>query len=163
MAYKDPEEKKAKKKAYYEANKEKILKYAKEWREINREYFLAKQREHYHATKDSEPHKAMRKKSRDKYYQENKEKKAEYAKHYNVANREKIAERRKKLYYGNHEKYVERTRERDRKHREELHPHYVVRTLRQGTCLSNKDIPKALIEAKRLELLIRRNIDEERK
>ena len=82
MAYKNKE----KQKAYYQANKEKILERRKVYREANKD-------------KISDINKAYRK--------ANKEKIAEYQKAHYQANKEKIAEQKKAHYQANKEKIAE--------------------------------------------------------
>jgi hypothetical protein len=76
----DTEKRKAQKKAYYEANKEKILKLEKAYRENNKELIVAKRKTWYEANKEAKQAKAKA------YTESNKEmlslrRKAQYKKH----------------------------------------------------------------------------------
>jgi hypothetical protein len=117
---------KAKHKAYYEANKEK----KKAWREANKEELAAKKKAWYEANKEKvkAQKKAYREankekiEERDKVYREaNKEKKSVYDQSYREANQEKVAANHKAYYEANKEKIQayqrdnrERIRERER-------------------------------------------------
>ena len=84
MPYKNPEDKKAKDKAYYKANSEKAKAYDKSWRENNRDKMKVYSKAYHEANK--ERHAATNK----AYREVNKEKKKAYNEVYYEANKGKF-------------------------------------------------------------------------
>ena len=97
-----PHKRKEAKKAYYQANKEKLAVKHKVWREANKEKLAAYHKGYYQDNKEKyiAYHKA--------YYQDNKEKAATREKAYREANKEKINAREKAYYQANKEKIATR-------------------------------------------------------
>jgi len=114
--------------------------YFKEYYLKNKEYFNKRSREYYLKNKEN-----LRKKSRE-YNSKNKEKINKYFKEYRSKNKE------------NCKKIVKKYK---KKQREQLEDGYIVQLITQNTGLTTADIPSELIEAKRLEIKIKRIIKEE--
>jgi hypothetical protein len=93
---------KARRKAYREANKEKINEYARKYREENRDKIVAWQKDFEEKNKE---HRAA---YRKKYYEENKEHLLQKAAEYDKAHPEMIAAKSKKYREANAEKVAER-------------------------------------------------------
>jgi len=161
------EEKREYGRAYYQANKEKAKEYSRKYREVNQEYYKE------YRIKNAETIKAKRK----EYDERNKERirelaKASAVKRFNE-NPDKIRQARRatkqRLKEKNPKKYLESVRngvrKAGRKRCSEMNDSYVAYLLSvsSGSRLYPTDIPKELIEAKRLQLLIRRELDEKRK
>ena len=92
-------------KIYYEANKEMVAIWGKQYREANKEKISEQRKEYREANKEII---AERKK---KYSEANKEKIAEHKKQYREANKEIIAERKKKYREANKEKLKEKAKQ----------------------------------------------------
>ena len=97
------------------------------------------------------------------YYAENRDK----AREYRTENRDKIAERQRQYRAENLDKRAELHRqyraenrdkiaERKRQHRAALPDAYVAQEIKRGTALTRADIPPELLEAKRLQLKLKR-------
>ena len=113
--------------AYYEANRDNLIAYAKAHYEANRGEFLA------------------------------------YARAYRGANREKILAYAKAYREANRERFMADDSARKKADSASLKDPYVRRLLAYGSILSAKDLPPALVEVKRLQLLIKRTCDGKRK
>ena len=87
--------------AYYEANREKVLEYQRAYREANREKVLEGQRAYREANRD----KVLE--YRRAYYEANREKVLEYQRAYREANREKVLEGQRAYREANREKVLE--------------------------------------------------------
>jgi len=134
MPHKDPEARRA----YREANREKFAARAKAWREANPEKFAAWQKAYREANSEKIA-------ARDEAYREaNPGKIAAKDKAYREANPGKIAARQK-AYCA------------------DLGDGYVRGMLTQRSRITPKDIPQGRVEVKRLQLLIKRTCDENRK
>ena len=117
-------------------------------------------RKKYNAYRRTEEYKAKRRATRDlskdreqwkKYYEANKEKLKAYHTEYML--RPGVKERYKELH---RKEYVEKGKERGLKNIKNITDSYVKMVLVKRTNLTSKDIPKELVEVKRLEMLIRR-------
>ena len=165
------EEKRAYQRAYYQANKERCKELCKKWTQNNKERMREIVRDWQ--ANNPERYKELRQQYRDK----NKEKIREYAKEGAkrrfAENPEKVREARKALrarqmakdpdkYLENRRRYI---RVSGKRRTEEIRDGYVAHLLAKSTGfrLQAEDLPKELIEAKRLQLLIRRELNEERK
>ena len=113
MAYKDLEKKKAYDKAYFKANKDKILAQNKAWYEANKN----EKKAYYEANKDKikARKKAYFKANKDKilaqqkeYYEASKDKILARSKAYNEANKDKILAQQKEYYEANSAYYIEK-------------------------------------------------------
>mgnify|MGYP001568473679 CR=1 FL=1 len=102
-----------KKRAYYQANRERILAQKKAYNQANREKIAERKKAHYHANreKDAAQRKARYQNNREEvlaqrkaYGQANREKRASYAKAYHAANKEKISAQKKAYSQANKEK-----------------------------------------------------------
>ena len=119
------------------------------------------------AYRSTEKYKARRRATRDLV------KNREGCKKYYDKNYSKISAKHKE-YYAKPE-VVERVKEQKKvyaqttgratkkKYIEEIHDTYICNQMCRNNSLQHKDIPKELIEAKRLQLLIRRELNEKRK
>lgn len=125
---------------------------SKEWREANRDKIRA--------YKTSEAYKAKRRETRDleknriacrDYYQRNKEKEVERRKKYAQENPEKVKELQRKSY-------ERRGKQRALDGIKELSDKYIKQILVRDTTLCHSNIPPGLIQAKRVEILIRREV-----
>ena len=165
------EERLAYQRAYYQANKERVTALTKKWQEENKERMreivrnwqinnpekLKELRKRYYEN-NREYVLALAKKNRDKQFAENPEKVRE-------ARRARVA----KEFAKNPEKYLEKRRQYIRvsgkRRTEEIRDGYVAHLLAKSTGfrLQADDLPKELIEAKRLQILIRRELYEKRK
>lgn len=106
---------------------------------------------------NSTPHaKELKKEQRKRYYEKNREKvnayKREYKKRSDVRAKEKEAD----VLYNNSPKGKEIIRRQKERVIQELPLWYVREKMTQGTRLKANDIPKELAEAKRIQLLIKR-------
>jgi hypothetical protein len=131
---------------YYEQNKETILEKDKARRSTD-EF-----RAHRRATRDLEKNKI----SCRKYYAKNYESKIK-PKHAVYYSRPEVIERVKEL---NRKDYLTKGIERNKRKIAEVTPKYVKELLRQGGTLKGVSIPEALIEVKRLQILIWRKTHE---
>jgi len=165
------EERRAYQRAYYQANKERITALTKKWQQENKERMREivrkwqinnperlKELRRRHYENNREHVLALTKAGRDRRFAENPEKVRE-------ARRARVA----KEFAKDPEKYIQRRREYIRvsgkRRTEEIRDGYVAHLLAKSTGfrLQAEDLPKELIEAKRLQLLIRRELNEERK
>ena len=165
---KTDEERRAYQREYYYANKERVSALTKKWQQENKERVREIARNWQ--KNNPERYEELRQQYRDR----NKEKIREYAKQAArrrfVENPEKVREARKALkakqMAKDPEKYLERRRQYIRvsgkRRTEEIRDGYVAHLLAKSTGfrLKTDDLPKELIEAKRLQLLIRRELDE---
>lgn len=124
----------------------------KAWREANKDRIRA--------YKTSESYKARRRETRDlaknriacrDYYQRNKEKMRERQKSYAQANPEKMRELHRRGYEN-------RGKQKALDGIKELSDKYIKQLLVNGTTLRHSDIPPELIKAKRVEMIIRREV-----
>jgi hypothetical protein len=119
------------------------------------------------AYRSTEEFKAKRRATRDlvknredckKYYANNYDKiSAKHKEYYLKPNVVERVKEQKKFYQQTTGKITKK------KYIEELHDTYICNQMCRNSNLQHKDIPKELIEAKRLQLLIRRITDEKRK
>ena len=147
------------KKARWEANREKHLEQQKAYREANREKIREYREAYYKANREKlrESGKAYREANREKhleqqkaYREANREKLRESGKAYKEANREKIREYMEAYGEANREKL----RESCRRNRRDLKDSYVAALFQ----LPVKAVPKEIIELKRVQLQITREI-----
>ena len=138
-AKKNKEKLKAKRKEYYEANKEKIIAKGKVYVEANREKTLAYKKQ---------------------WYQDNKEQFLIKVKEYKEKNKEHLEAARKVWLLANHEHVKDVKKAYVKKQIDMVSDYYVRTKLRKGTALKSKDIPQELVEAKRLNILIKRKLNE---
>lgn len=106
--------------------------------------------------KYKESNKDKIKESSAKYRENNKEKIKECQAKYRAKHQERIMEYRKKYHLINKDKSNGHRKEQARN----LADSYVMDLIRSGTSLKYKDIPSILIEAKRIQMLIKRTIKE---
>ena len=71
--------------------------------------------------------------------------------------------RKRAAYYKDLENTRAKVRERNRRHVRELKPFYVRSLLRKQSVLCAADLPPALVETKRLQLMLKRLVDQESK
>ena len=102
----------------------------------------------------------MARKEPEAYAKEYKEKRTAYKKQWYEANKEKLKAKAKawrkdnlELAKNNHTEWVKHSIER-------LSDYYVNSSIRKGTSLKSKDIPKELTEVKRVAMLIERQLRE---
>jgi hypothetical protein len=152
------DERKAYNKQYRERNKEKLSALNKEYRERNKEEIRARRtseefKAHRRATRNLELNRiSCRKYYADNYETKIKPKRQEYYTRPEVIAR--IKEYRRVEY---RTKGIKRGKQKIA----EVEPRYVKELLRQNGILKGVPIPEALIEAKRLQLLIKRRIKNE--
>lgn len=154
MPHKDPEARKrymaeynaknkerirAKHKAYYEANKEKLLARHKAYAEANKEKVAAYKKQ---------------------WYEANKEEFLASCKVYREVNKEHIRQYQKAWKEANPERVNTLSKKHIKAHIDTLSDYYVNLQIRKGTSLKSKDIPKGLTEAKRVAILIERELRE---
>ena len=130
---------KAKQKAYYEANKEKLLAQHKAYAEANKEKVAAYKKQWFADNKERML--ALQR----QWYQDNEEHVKQRAAAWKKANRERLNTLSKKHI---------------KAHIDTLSDYYVNLQIRKGTSLKSKDIPKGLTEAKRVAILIERELRE---
>jgi hypothetical protein len=137
--------------AYKARNREKLNAWEKEWRKNNPEKSKERAKKYY----DSHPN------WKKEYYAKNKKYLIERVIKWQKENKEKYYERLHKWKLKNWDKYIQGEIARSKKARENLSDSYVVACMRSknGTGeLRMNDVPKELIEAKRMHLLIKREI-----
>jgi hypothetical protein len=112
----------------------------------------------------TEKGRSIRKAQREKYYEANREKilaksrSAETKEKRNANRRTEEGRAKRKAYYeANKEKLKEAIAKRRRRRIKNLNDGYVRRLLVADTILTSKDIPKELVEVKKLEILIKRD------
>lgn len=146
-------------KKWYEANKERIRERSRAYRQT--EEAKAKIRAYRSKYRKTEEYKAKRRATRDLSKD-----RARWEKYYEVAREQLIAKRAehnkrpevKEILKANRRRYY--LRKGKRKGLDlitNLDANYVKRVLVQRTTLTSKDIPKEMVEAKRLQILIRRH------
>lgn len=148
----DIERRKAVQKAYREANKEYFRNRSKAYREANKEKVAAQQKAWREANSDYV-------KKREKNYREKEETKALYkaTKHsYYLKNKEEIKEKINKKYKENKELISKRRKEL----RAALPDHYIACGIFRAKV---GDVPKELIEARKLVLMIRKEVSNEKR
>ncbi len=164
---KTDEEKRAYQRAYYQANKERCKELSKKWAQNNKERMCEIVRDWQ--KNNSERYKELR----QKYVSENKEKIREYAregaKRRFINNPEKVRAERKavkaRLMAKDPDKYLENrrryVRNSSKKLVAEITDGYVTHLLAKssGYRLLASEIPKELLEAKRLQLMIKRELE----
>lgn len=138
------EEIEAKEKAYREKNKEKVSARAKAYREKNKEKISERNREH----RNKSCNKVKRKDYLKKYRSNNRDKLNAYSNEY--YRKHKDDPRHKAIRY-----------KLGVKARAELSDGYIGQVITQYSDLSAKDIPQSLMEAKRLELQMKRYFKEQ--
>ena len=150
------------KRAWDKENKEKLAAYRKKYYDKNKKYLLAQQRvsrntdefrAHRRATRDLEKNKI----SCRKYYAENYETKIK-PRHAEYYSRPEVIERKK---ISSHKDYITKGIERNKRKIADVTPKYVRELLRQDGTLKGVPIPEALIEVKRLQILIKRRVKNE--
>jgi hypothetical protein len=142
----------AQKRERYKINKEKILLQCKKYREKNKEKIKEKQKIWVRNNKD------RLKVKRREHYINNREDVLKKQKIYSSNNKDKIRERSRQwtLNNKNHKKQVSRIY--NQKLITELDEKYVLQLLNKNQKDKNRNVPKELIEAKRLQILIQREI-----
>jgi hypothetical protein len=96
---------------------------------------------------------------RDKYYKKYPEKIVEIRRKYEKNNRDSINERLRNDRKTNPQKWKVRNKKKDDKRTKELPDHYIIKSIkRYNNGLESLDIPKELIEQKRLTILIKREL-----
>jgi hypothetical protein len=136
---------------YKAKNREKIAALEREWRKNNPK----KSRERSQRYRDSHPN------CKKEYYAKNRSMLIKKTMEWQKENKERYYERVRKWKLKNWDKYIQGERVRSTKARENLSDSYVVAVLRSknGTGeLRMKDVPTELIEAKRMQLLIKREV-----
>jgi len=117
--------------------------YNKKYRDKYPEKFKEKYKKLYHEKR--------------KYNKEERKKSIERAKKWNSENLEKHKEHHKKTRQK--ESYKKYCRDKDAMLRKVLHNHYLVRLIRGGDpVLSRKDIPQEIIDIKRKQIILKRQI-----
>jgi len=131
-------------KQYRQDNKERLSAYGKEYYTKNKERV-----QEWHA----------------KYREENKEKIAQRIKKWQETNKERVLELRRKWHSENkeHKAAYNKTYAPRWAHRRKNQLSYAKQTIKRGTALRNKDIPKELAEAKLLQLMITRETKNEKR
>jgi hypothetical protein len=165
------EERRAYQRAYYQANKERITALTKKWQQENKERMREIVRDWQ--KKNPERFKELTQRYRANNKEHIRQVAKEGAKRRFAENPEKVREARKALkarqmvkdpdkYLENRRRYV---RVSGKRRTEEIRDGYVAHLLAKSTGfrLQAENLPKELIEAKRLQLLIRRELNEERK
>lgn len=133
---------------YKEKNREKLRLAEKEWRKNNPELSRERSRRY------REAHPNYKK----EYYAENKSKLIKKVIKWQKENKERYIKRVKEWKMKNYNAWLQNERERHKTKVENLTDDYVVKLLKGKGKLLMKDIPKELIEAKRLQILIKRQI-----
>jgi hypothetical protein len=161
------EERLAYQRAYYQANKERVTALTKKWQQENKE----RMREIVRKWQINNPKRYEE--LRQQYRDRNKEKIREYAKQGArrrfAENPEKVREARRarvaKEFAKDPEKYIQRRREYIRvagkRRTKEIRDGYVAHLLAKSTGfrIRAEDLPKGLLEAKRLQLMIKRELE----
>jgi len=136
------------KRRYKEKNREKLRLAEKEWRKNNPE----KSRERSKRYHEAHPN------YKKEYYAKNKTKLIKKVIEWQKENKERYIKRVKEWKMKNYNAWLQNERERHKTKVENLTDDYVVKLLKGEGKLLMKDIPKELIEAKRLQILIKREI-----
>jgi hypothetical protein len=120
----------------------------KRWRERNKQHTLAYSKKYYQDNKE------VIKAYASEYHQENKEKRNARSSEWRRGNQDKIKQQRSK-YRGRHAAI-------QNKYTKEMRDCYIKRLLTRDNCvLSHADIPQSLIDAKRIELQMKRYFKEQ--
>lgn len=146
---------------YYAKNREKILAKAKERRDpqYHKEYYAknkerlneyAKQRRKDHPEKIKEYNDSRKDVMRD-YFRE-------YARKWRANNPEAKREQNRKRKESNPEAYAEMQKRSYERHCINLSDYYVRRVIMFGNKLKHSDIPQSMVEAKRIQIQIQREI-----
>jgi hypothetical protein len=136
------------KRRYKEKNREKLRLAEKEWRKNNPELSRERSRRY------REAHPNYKK----EYYAKNKSKLIKKVIKWQKENKERYIKRVKEWKMKNYNAWLQNERERHKTKVENLTDDYVVKLLKGKGKLLVKDVPKELIEAKRLQILIQREI-----
>jgi hypothetical protein len=126
-------------KSYYEANKEKHLAQCKAYAEANKEKTLAYKKQ---------------------WYEDNKQELLVKHKEYRESHKEQNALSQKAWREANPERIKALCKRKMKEYSDNLSDYYVNLKIRKGTNLKSKDIPKELTEAKRVAILIERELRE---
>jgi len=148
-----------------EEKKERKRKYNKKYQEDNKEQILANRKIYYKNNRDMCLHTSK------KYREANIEAVSKREKIYRATNKENIAKKAKAYYESNKDKFLAsmeknkeairiRNRIFSRKATRSLSDRYIKANITQRSNLTCRDIPQSLIEAKRLELQMKRFIKE---
>lgn len=161
--YTNHEYRKQKEKEYREKNKEKVKLWSHKYKEKNREKIRLAERE----WRKNNPEKSRERSKRyheahpnykKEYYAKNKTKLIKKVVEWQKENKERYKKRLEEWKMRDYSKYLEMERLRGKKARNKLTDAYVVHLLRDNKKLLMEDVPKELIEAKRLQILIKREI-----
>lgn len=133
---------------YKEKNREKLRLAEREWRKNNPELSRERSRRY------REAHPNYKK----EYYAKNKSKLIKKVIEWQKENKERYIKRVKEWKMKNYNAWLQNERERHKTKVENLTDDYVVKLLKGKGKLLVKDVPKELIEAKRLQILIQREI-----
>ena len=158
--YANHEYRKQKDKEYREKNKEKVKLWSHKYKEKNREKIRIADREwrKNNPKLSRERSRRWRKLHGKEHYQENKQMFIANAVRWQKENKERYIKRVKEWKMKNYNAWLQNERERHKTKVENLTDDYVVKLLKGKGKLLMKDIPKELIEAKRLQILIQREI-----
>ena len=158
--YANHEYRKQKDKEYREKNKEKVKLWSHKYKEKNREKIRIADREWRKNNPElsRERSKRWRKLHGKEHYQKNKQMFVDNVVRWQKENKERYNKRTREWRIKNYAKCIEKERLLRKKTRLKLTDGYVVRLLRGKGKLLVKDAPKELIEAKRLQILIQREI-----
>jgi len=146
---------------YYAKNREKILAKAKEKRDPeyfkeyyakNKEKILAKAKERRRAHPEkTKAYNDSRKEIMREYFRE-------YARKWRAENPEAKREQNRKRKESNPEAYAEMLKRSYERHCINLSDYYVRRVIMFGNSLKHSDIPQSMVEAKRIQIQIQREI-----
>jgi hypothetical protein len=156
----------AKNKELYLKKRPELLEYKKEWAKKNEDHCRELARKYYGDNKDAisakakvyyQINKAVINEKQRKYYAKNPERSRQVSKKWYSENKQRAYLTNRKWATNN----KERVRDMARKMRGELHDCYIKGLFTRKTLLTAKDIPQSLIEAKRLEIQMKRFIKEQ--
>lgn len=158
--YAKHEYRKQKDKEYREKNKEKVKLWSHKYKEKNREKIRIAEREWRKNNPElsRERSRRWRKLHGKEHYQKNREMFVANVIRWQKENKERYRKRLKEWRIKNHPECIEKERLSRKKATDKLTDGYVVRLLKDKGKLLVKDVPKELIEAKRLQILIQREI-----
>jgi len=158
--YANHEYRKQKDKEYREKNKEKVKLWSHKYKEKNREKIRIADREWRKNNPElsRERSRRWRKLHGKEHYQKNKQMFVANVVRWQKENKERYNKRTREWRIKNYAKCIEKERLSRKKTRLKLTDGYVARLLRGKGKLLVKDVPKELIEAKRLQILIQREI-----
>jgi hypothetical protein len=145
---------------------------AKEINAAYREKNPEKVRESCKRYKNGNPDKVRE--SHKRYHKENRDKEMEYQRKWRQKNPDKVRQQSKRRYEKNpdkarekskkyREKNLEKCIEKNKRYRDELADLYVICQIKQGSGLTASEIPQELIELKRVQLQITRELRESKK